>query len=111
MSRTAAVSSLDQREVLRRPLGEWFVLAGIVRDPDRRTRLCRWLGLDRDAFASIVLAFERDVVLGPQLLEQRNPLDQPTHAVTGRKPVQLAFDPCAGLLDNAGAADQHGSTA
>src|SRR4029078_13519327 len=61
--RTAAVSSLDQGEVARCPRGERFLLAGIVRYPDWRTRLSGRLRLDSHARASIVLAFEGDIVL------------------------------------------------
>src|SRR5437773_5023757 len=81
MPRAPPVRALHEREVLGRPLLERLVLSRVVRDPDGRTRLRRGLRLDGHTGAAVLLALERHVLLGPELLDERDPFDEPRDAV------------------------------
>src|SRR6266852_4055890 len=82
MAGNAAMGAFDQLAVTARVVG----------DPDRRSWFGRWLGLDGDVLAAVVLALEADVVLGPQPLDQGDPFDQALDAVLVLESIQLAFD-------------------
>src|SRR5215813_970401 len=81
----------------------------IVGDPDRGPGLGGWLRIDGDVLAPIVTSLERDVILGPQLLDQLDPLDHALHAVAALQAVELAFDAPTLLRHDAGADHQYGT--
>ena len=84
-----------------------LVAGGVVGDPDRRSRFGGRLGLDRDMLEAVVLPLEADVVLGPEPLQDRDPLGQALDAILVGDVVGLRFDLIPALLDDAGAGHQH----
>ncbi len=83
------------------------ITADVIRQPDRRPGAGGWFRLDSDVLTLVVFTVEADVVLGPELLDQRDPLQHPAHPVAGFEAVEFAFNPAALLRHDPGASHQN----
>jgi hypothetical protein len=97
--RLPTVGAVDDAAV--RLFDERAVPGDVARDPNRGARLRDSLGLDCHPGEAIVLAFEADVILRPQALDDLDPFDEARHAIAGRYAIKVPFDAGALLLDYA----------
>ena len=85
-----AIGMTDHAAV--RAANELPVTTGVVGNPDRRPWFGGRLWLDGDILEAVVLALVADVILGPEQLENLDPLGQPLHAILVGDVVRRGFD-------------------